>query len=72
MAREQADFAALSFERGDPCLNPAANPDPLVMPYVTARLYYRAVDYFGDPATLPIRDRASLEAALARLRKAGC
>jgi hypothetical protein len=72
MAREQADYAALSYERGDPCLNAAADPDPLVMPFVTPRLYYRAVDYFGDPATLPERDRASFEAALVNLRRAGC
>jgi hypothetical protein len=72
MAWEHADYAALTAERGDPCLNSAAGVDPLVMPFVTAAQYYRAVDHFGDPATLPVADRAAFEAALVRIRKAGC
>ncbi|HXN89886.1 MAG TPA: hypothetical protein VN906_00210 [Candidatus Sulfotelmatobacter sp.] len=72
MAWEHADYAALSAERGDPCLNSAGGVDPLVMPFVTPAQYYRAVDYFGDPATLPVTDQAAFAAALARIRKAGC
>jgi hypothetical protein len=72
MAWEHADYAALTAERGDPCLNSAAGVDPLVLPFVTAAQYYRAVDHFGDPATLPVADRAAFEAALVRIRKAGC
>lgn len=72
MAWEQADYAALTAERGDPCVNGAAGVDPLVMPFVTAAQYYRSVDYFGDPATLPVADRAAFAAATARIRKAGC
>jgi hypothetical protein len=72
MAWEQADYAALSAERGDPCLNDAAGVDPLVMPFVTPAQYYRAVDHFGDPATLPITDHAAFAATIARIRKANC
>jgi hypothetical protein len=72
MAWEQADYAALSAERGDPCLNGAAGVDPLVMPFVTPAQYYRAVDHFGDPATVPVADHAAYAAAMARIRKANC
>ncbi len=72
MAKEQSDYSALAFEKGDPCLDPKSGPDPVVMPFVTAAMYYRAVDWYGDPATLPVTDRASYAAALARLRKPDC
>jgi len=74
MERQVADFYALAAERGDPCLNPDASVDLLVMPAITRpRLYYRAVDEFGDPRDgLALRDQASYRAALANLRQAGC
>jgi hypothetical protein len=73
MERERADLQALNAERGDICLDPNAHPDLLVMPQLTARLYYLAVDLYGRPdATLPVRDRADFEAAKASLRRAGC
>lgn len=74
MERQVADFYALAAERGDPCLNPDASVDLLVMPAITRpRQYYRAVDAFGDPRDgLALRDQASYQAALANLRQAGC
>jgi len=51
MQREAADLQALAAERGNPCLEPNAAVDPLVMPQVTSPpAYYRAVDRYGDPA----------------------
>jgi hypothetical protein len=52
MNREQSDLLALAYERNDPCLDPNASVDPLVMPQVDrpAR-YYAAVDRFGAPVT---------------------
>ena len=50
-----------------------SDSDLLVMPQVTARLYYRAVDLYGDPvAGIPVHDQSDFEAARANLRKAGC
>ena len=73
MERAVADLQALAAERGDPCLDPDGHSDLLVMPQVTARLYYRAVDRYGDPvAGIPVRDQSDFEAARANLRKAGC
>jgi hypothetical protein len=74
MERQIADYYALDAARHDPCLDPKARVDPLVMPSVLEPgPYYRAVDQFGDPADgLPLRDRASYEAALGNLRKSGC
>jgi hypothetical protein len=74
MTRQAADMQALAVERTDPCLNPGAVVDPLVMPAVSsARAYYRAIDRYGDPVagTAPIRD-ADFQRALANLRKPGC
>lgn len=72
MAREQSDLHALNAERTDPCLNPDGAVDALVMPFVTPPLYYRAVDRYGNPATLPISDHDAYATALQHLRKAGC
>jgi len=73
MERAVADLQALAAERGDPCLDPDGHSDLLVMPQVTARLYYRAVDLYGDPvAGIPVHDQSDFEAARANLRKAGC
>jgi hypothetical protein len=73
MQRQVADLQALAAERGDPCLDPAAQADLLVMPQVTPPAYYRAIDLYGDPvAGLPVRDQADFEAARAHLRKPGC
>lgn len=73
MERAVADLQALAAERGDPCLDPDGHSDLLVMPQVTARLYYRAVDRYGDPvAGIPVHDQSDFEAARANLRKAGC
>jgi hypothetical protein len=73
MERQVADLQALTAERADPCLDPGAHGDLLVMPELTPAPYYRAVDRFGDPVVgLPVRDRADFEAARAKLRKAGC
>ena len=73
MERQVADLQAIAAERGDPCLDPTAHADRLVMPELTPLPYYRAVERFGDPiAGLPVRDRADFEAAIANLRKAGC
>lgn len=74
MERQVADYYALEAMRHDPCLNPDAAVDLLVMPSVPQPgLYYRAVDAFGDPRDgHPLRDRASFEDAVANLRKDGC
>jgi hypothetical protein len=74
MERQVADYYALAAERSDPCLDPGAAVDLLVMPSITRpELYYRAVDAFGDPGSgLPLRDQASYQAGLRNLRKAGC
>jgi hypothetical protein len=74
MTRQTADLQALAIERADPCLNPGATVDPLVMPAVTsARAYYHAIDRYGDPVAgrAPIRD-ADFQRAVANLRKPGC
>ena len=74
MERQVADFAALAAERTDPCLDPDGAVDLLVMPSERhPRLYYRAIDAFGDPgAGRPLRDHASFDAGIRNLRKAGC
>ena len=74
MTRQAADMQALAVERTDPCLNPGAAVDPLVMPAVTsARAYYGAIDGYGDPVAgvAPIRD-ADFQRAVANLRRPGC
>jgi hypothetical protein len=74
MTRQTADLQALAIERTDPCLNPGATVDPLVMPAITsARAYYHAIDLYGDPVAgrAPIRD-ADFQRAVANLRKPGC
>lgn len=74
MMRQAADMQALAAERTDPCLNPGAAVDPLVMPAVTsARAYYRAIDRYGDPVAgaAPIRN-GDFQKAVANLRKPGC
>ena len=74
MQREAADLQALSTERGDPCLNPGAIVDPLVMPQVTNPAdYYRAVDRYGDPAAGgPLRRDADYQRARTNLLRPGC
>jgi hypothetical protein len=74
MLRETADLQALAAERGDPCLNPSAIVDPLVMPQVTSPpAYYSAVDRYGDPAAeIPGFRGPDFERARANLRKPGC
>jgi hypothetical protein len=74
MQREAADLQALAAERGDPCLNPNAIVDPLVMPQVTSPpAYYRAVDRYGDPAAgTPAVRGPDFERARANLLKPGC
>ena len=73
MQQEVADLNALTATRSDPCLNPNAAVDPLVMPQVTAPpLYYRAVDRYGDPASgLPLVDHLGFARAYRNLRT-GC
>jgi hypothetical protein len=74
MTRQAADLQALAAERADPCLNPGAAVDPLVMPAVTnARAYYRAMDRYGDPVAgkQAIRD-ADFDRAGKNLVKPGC
>jgi hypothetical protein len=74
MQRQVADFQALAAARGDPCLNPNAAVDLLVMPVVTSpALYYRAVDRYGDPSSsLPVVDQSDFEQARANLLTPGC
>jgi hypothetical protein len=74
MQRQVADYYALAAMRSDPCLDPAGAVDQLVMPVETnPAMYYRAVDRYGDPrAGIPLLDRASFEAGMRHLRKAGC
>jgi hypothetical protein len=74
MQREMADLQALSAERLDPCLDPGAEVDPLVMPQVKSLpLYYRAVDRYGDPAdSPPVVDRSDYQTARLRLVRTGC
>jgi hypothetical protein len=74
MVREAADLQALAAERRDPCLNPNAIVDPVVMPQVTSPpAYYRAVDRYGDPAAgTPAVRGPDFERARANLLKPGC
>ena len=73
MQRATADLQALAAERADPCLDPTADPDLLVMPQVHPPAYYRAVDRYGDPvAGRPVTDRADFDQARANLRRPGC
>ena len=73
MQQAAADFQALEAERHDPCLNPDAEVDPVVMPGVTPPLYYSAVDRYGDPAAaLPVAPPADHEAAIRNLRQPHC
>jgi hypothetical protein len=74
MLREAADLQALAAERGNPCLNPSAIVDPLVMPQVTSPpAYYRAVDRYGDPtAGTPLVRGPDFERARANLLKPAC
>ncbi len=74
MLREAADLQALAVERKDPCLNPNAAVDPLVMPQVTSPgAYYRAVDRYGDPAAgKPAIRNADFDRAGNNLVKPGC
>jgi hypothetical protein len=72
MEREQADLQALAAERSDPCLDPDAHPDLLVMPQLTARLYYVALEHYADPGSAGARDQADFDAARAALRRANC
>jgi hypothetical protein len=74
MQREVADLQALTYERSDPCLNPGATADALVMPQVNdPAAYYRATDRYGDPiAGLPVTDRADFDHARRNLVRPGC
>jgi hypothetical protein len=74
MLREAADLQALAAERGNPCLDPAAIVDQLVMPQVTSPgAFYRAVDRYGDPgAGMPVVRGPDFERARANLLKPGC
>ena len=74
MQREAADLQALAAERTDPCLDPNAIADPLVMPQVTSPPgYYRAVDRYGDPVAGAAAIRgADFERARNNLVKPGC
>jgi hypothetical protein len=74
MLREAADLQALAAERGNPCLDPNASVDPLVMPQVTSpTAYYRAIDRYGDPAagTAAVQG-PDFERARTNLLKPGC
>lgn len=74
MQREAADLQALAAERGNPCLDPNAAVDPLVMPQVASPpAYYRAVDRYGDPAagSRPAHG-ADFDRAKANLLSPGC
>jgi hypothetical protein len=74
MQRETADLQALAAERSDPCLDPGARVDALVMPQVDRpAAYYRATDRYGNPvAGQAITDRADFDRARANLQRAGC
>lgn len=74
MQREVADLQALAAERSDPCLNPDASVDALVMPQVGApAVYYHATDRYGDPvAGLPVTDRGDFDHARRNLEMPGC
>jgi len=74
MQRVVADLDALNEMRGDPCLDPNGQVDPLVMPYEgSPALYYRAVDRYGNPGTPPPPgDQEDFAGALLRLRKPNC
>jgi hypothetical protein len=74
MQREVADLQALAYERSDPCLNPGATADALVMPQVNdPATYYRATDRYGDPiAGLPVTDRTDFDHARQNLVRPGC
>jgi hypothetical protein len=74
MQRELADLQALASVRSDPCLNPGASADLLVMPQVDdPATYYRATDRYGDPvAGLPVTDRADFNRARNNLLRTGC
>lgn len=74
MERQIADLQALAAMKGDPCLNPTGEVDPLVMPDETnPALYYRAIERYGDPAAgSAVTDRAALDQAKANLRTPGC
>jgi hypothetical protein len=74
MQRETADLQALAAERSDPCLDPAARVDALVMPQVDRpAAYFRAADRYGDPvAGRAITDRADFDRARSNLTAPGC
>lgn len=74
MERQVADYYALAAMRNDPCLDPHAAVDQLVMPAeMEPAQYYRAIDLFGDPIDgAPLIDRVSYANGLASLRRAGC
>jgi hypothetical protein len=73
MQQAAADFQALDAERHDPCLNPDAEVDSIVMTRVTPPLYYSAVDRYGDPAAaLPIAPPAGHDTAIRNLRQPHC
>jgi hypothetical protein len=74
MLREAADLQAMAAERGNPCLDPTAIVDQLVMPQITGLgAYYRAVDRYGDPAAgTPVVQGPDFERARANLLKPGC
>ena len=65
---------ALAAERSDPCLNPGALVDALVMPQIDApAVYYRATDRYGDPvAGQAIIDRGDFDRARRNLVRPGC
>jgi hypothetical protein len=74
MQRQVADLQALASERSDPCLNPDATADALVMPQVNdPAVYYRATDRYGDPvAGIPVTDRFDFDRARRNLIRPGC
>jgi hypothetical protein len=74
MERAGADLQALAAERSDPCLNPGATADALVMPQVNdTAAYYRAIDRYGDPvAGQPVTDRGDFDRARRNLVRTGC
>lgn len=74
MERQVAAYHALSAERNDPCLDPKGAVDLLVMPVETEPApYYRAIDHYGDPAAgRPLKDVASYESGVQRLKRPSC